>query len=317
MKIVILDGGTTNPGDISWEPIEKLGEVTAYDSTPEELVIERAKDAEAIIMNRIVMSRSVMEQLPKLKYIGALATGFNTIDTVAAKEMGITVCNVPFYCVETVAQLAFALLLALCNRVETHSEVTRGGGWNESIRMSHTSRPIFELYGKTLGIVGYGNIGKTVANLGRALGMKILVYSKNKKQLPDGDRQVSLQELFRDSDVISLHCALNDETRGLVDKKLLSSMKKTALIINTARGAVINEADLAEALNKGTIAGAGLDVMTKEPPEEDNPLLTAKNCIMTPHIAWASKDARARLVDIVADNLYQYTQGRIQNCVNP
>ena len=317
MKIVILDGGTTNPGDISWEPIEKLGDVTAYDSTPEELVIERAKDADAIIMNRIVMSRSVMEQLPKLKYIGALATGFNTIDTIAAKEMGITVCNVPFYCVETVAQLAFALLLALCNRVETHSEVTRGGGWNESIKMSHTSHPIFELYGKTLGIVGYGNIGRTVANLGRALGMKILVYSRNKKELPAGDRQVSIEELFRESDVVSLHCALNDETRGLVDKKLLSSMKKTALIINTARGAVINEADLAEALNNGTIAGAGLDVMTKEPPEADNPLLTAKNCIMTPHIAWASKDARARLVDIVADNLYQYTQGRTQNCVNP
>lgn len=317
MKIVILDGGTTNPGDISWAPIEALGEVTAYDSTPEELVVERAKDAEAVIMNRIVMSRNVMEQLPKLKYIGALATGFNTIDTVAAKEMGITVCNVPFYCVETVAQLAFALLLALCNRVETHSEVTRAGGWNESIRMSHTSHPIFELYGKTLGIVGYGNIGKTVANLGRALGMKVLVYSKNKKELPEGDRQVSLQELFRESDVVSLHCALNDETRGLVDMKLLSTMKPTALLINTARGAVINEADLAEALNKGIIAGAGLDVMTKEPPEEDNPLLSAKNCIMTPHIAWASKDARARLVNIVADNLYKYTQGQTQNCVNP
>ncbi len=316
MKIVILDGGTTNPGDISWEPIEKLGEVTAYDSTPAELVIERAKDAEAVIMNRIVMSREVMEQLPKLKYIGTLATGFNTIDTVAAKEMGITVCNVPFYCVETVAQLAFALLLALCNQVETHSAVTRAGGWEESIKMSYSTHPIFELVGKTLGIVGYGNIGRTVANLGRALGMKVLVYSRSKKELPEGDLQVDLPTLFAESDVVSLHCALNDETRGMVDRKLLRTMKKTAFIINTARGALINEQDLADILNEGLIAGAGLDVMTKEPPEEDNPLLTAKNCIMTPHIGWASKDARSRLVEIVAENLLKFTEGKTQNCVN-
>lgn len=316
MNIVILDGGTTNPGDISWEPLEKLGMITSYDTTPAELVQERAADADAVIMNRIVMSREVMKSLPKLRFIGALATGYNTIDVNAARELGICVCNVPSYCVETVAQMAFALLLTLCNHIKEHSDEVRKGNWNKSIEMSYSSHPIFELYGKTLGIVGFGNIGRTVAALGRSLGMKILVYNRTAREMPEGCRQAELEEVLKESDVLSLHCALTPDTAKLIDKKALSLMKPTALLINTARGGVIDEAALAEALNEGIIAGAGLDVMTKEPPEEDNPLLTAKNCIITPHIAWASKDARARLVKIVAENLKGYLEGRPQNVVS-
>ena len=220
MKITILDGGTTNPGDVSWDAITAIGDTEIYDNTPRDLVVQRGKNADALIMNRIVMTREIMESLPNLKYIGTLSTGYNTIDLNAASQLGITVCNVPLYCAPTVAQQAFALLLELCNHVSAHSDAVKENRWDESIKMSYTTHPIFELHGKTLGILGYGNIGKTVADLGRALGMKILVYSKNKKSLAEGDRFVTLDELFRESDVISIHCALNDETRNLVDKKL-------------------------------------------------------------------------------------------------
>ena len=310
MKIVILDGGTTNPGDVSWAPLTAIGEVTAYDSTPAELVIERAKDAEAVIMNRIVMSRAVMDALPKLRYIGALATGYNTIDVEAAREKGITVCNVPFYCVETVAQQTFALLLELCNHTGAISAVTRAGGWNDAITMSHSSHALFELYGKTLGIFGFGNIGQTVAKLGLALGMHVIVNSRTKRALPEGCTWVDFETLFRTADVVSLHCPLNDGTRGLVHADVLAWMKPTAFLINTARGAVLDEHALADALNSGRIAGAGLDVLIDEPPKADNPLLTAKNCILTPHIGWASRDARLRLIRIVADNLQAFLDGR-------
>ena len=316
LNIVILDGGTTNPGDVSWAPLEAIGHVTAYDNTPAELVIERAKDADAVIMNRIVMSRTVMEALPKLRFIGALATGFNTIDVVAAREKGITVCNVPFYCVETVAQQAFALLLELCNHTAAISAQTPTGGWNDGIRMSYTTHSLFELYGKTLGIFGFGNIGRTVANLGLALGMKVIVNSRTKKELPDGCTWVDFETLFREADVVSLHCPLNDATRGIVSREVLSMMKPTALLINTARGAVLDEAALADALNHDRLAGAGLDVMIDEPPKADNPLLSAKNCIITPHIAWASRDARLRLIQIVADNLQAFLDGHPQNVVS-
>ena len=316
MNIVILDGKTTNPGDITWEPLEALGSVTYYDNTPAELVTERAKNADAIIMNRIVMSREVMKSLPKLRYIGALATGYNTIDTKAATELGITVTNIPFYCVETVAQLAFSLILRLCGHVTELSDTVRSGGWDDAIEMSWKTLPIFELYGKTLGIVGFGNIGRTVAALGRALGMNILVFNRTPREMPEGYRRTNIEEVFSQSDVVSIHCALTDDTRGLVDRKLLSLMKPTAFLINTSRGAVINEQHLADALNSGLIAGAGLDVMIKEPPECDNPLLSAKNCVITPHIAWASRDARQRLVKIVADNLRSYLEGNTVNSVN-
>ena len=310
MKIVILDGGTTNPGDVSWAPLTAIGEVTAYDSTPAELVIERAKDAEAVIMNRIVMSRAVMDALPKLRYIGALATGYNTIDVEAAREKGITVCNVPFYCVETVAQQTFALLLELCSHTGAISAVTRAGGWNDAITMSHSSHALFELYGKTLGIFGFGNIGQTVAKLGLALGMHVIVNSRTKRALPEGCTWVDFETLFRTADVVSLHCPLNDGTRGIVHADVLAWMKPTAFLINTARGAVLDEHALADALNSGRIAGAGLDVLIDEPPKADNPLLTARNCILTPHIGWASRDARLRLIRIVADNLQAFLDGR-------
>lgn len=310
MKIVILDGGTTNPGDVSWAPLAAIGEVTAYDSTPAELVIERAKDAEAVIMNRIVMSRAVMDALPKLRYIGALATGYNTIDVEAAREKGITVCNVPFYCVETVAQQTFALLLELCNHTGAISAATRAGGWNDAITMSHSSHVLFELYGKTLGIFGFGNIGQTVAKLGLALGMHVIVNGRTKRALPEGCTWVDFETLFRTADVVSLHCPLNDGTRGIVHADVLAWMKPTAFLINTARGAVLDERALADALNSGRIAGAGLDVLIDEPPKADNPLLTARNCILTPHIGWASRDARLRLIRIVADNLQAFLDGR-------
>lgn len=316
MKIVILDGGTTNPGDVSWAPLAAIGEVTAYDSTPAELVIERAKDAEAVIMNRIVMSRAVMDALPKLRYIGALATGYNTIDVEAAREKGITVCNVPFYCVETVAQQTFALLLELCNHTGAISAATRAGGWNDAITMSHSSHAMFELYGKTLGIFGFGNIGQTVAKLGLALGMHVIVNSRTKRALPEGCTWVDFETLFRTADVVSLHCPLNDGTRGIVNAEVLSWMKPTAFLINTARGAVLDEHALADALNSGRIAGAGLDVLIDEPPKADNPLLTARNCILTPHIGWASRDARLRLIRIVADNLQAFLDGRPAHVVS-
>ena len=314
-NIVILDGGTTNPGDISFEPIEALGNVIFYEDTPKELVYERSKDADAIIINRIVVTKELLLSLPRLKYIGLFATGFNLVDTKAAHELGVTVCNVPFYCVGTVAQQAFALLLELCNHIKTHSDEIKNGGYQNSIEMSHSTHPIFELYGKTLGIVGYGNIGKTVAALGKALSMNILVYSKHEKKLEDGEKQVSLEELFSKSDVISLHCALNDETKELVNERLLSLVKPTALLINTARGGLIDEQALANALNSGKIGGAGLDVLAKEPPEEDCPLFTAKNTVLTPHIGWSSRDARIRLVKCVADNLSAWKKGKPINTV--
>ena len=310
MKIVILDGGTTNPGDVSWAPIEAIGDVTAYDATPASLVVERARDAEAVIMNRIVMSREVMDALPKLRYIGTLATGYNTIDVVAAREKGVTVCNVPFYCVETVTQQTFALLLELCNHTGAISDVTRAGGWNDGITMSYTSHALFELHGKTLGIFGFGNIGQAVAKLGLALGMHVIVHSRTKRALPEDCEWVDFETLFRTADVVSLHCPLNDGTRGIVNAEVLAWMKPTALLLNTARGAVLDEAALADALNRGQIAGAGLDVLIEEPPKSDNPLLTAKNCVLTPHIAWASRDARLRLIRVVADNLRAFLDGK-------
>ncbi len=316
MNIVVLDGGTTNPGDVSWAPLEALGDVTVYGETPAANVVERAKDADAILVNRIVLSRAVLDALPKLRYIGTLATGFNTIDVRAAREKGIVVCNVPLYCVETVAQLTFALLLHLCNHVQTLSDTTRAGGWNDAIRATHTTLPILELSGKALGIVGFGHIGRTVAQLGRTLGMRVLVYSRTRRELPAGYTWCDFETLFATADVVSLHCPLNDETRGMVSADVLAHMKPTALLLNTARGALVDEIALADALNRGQIAGAGLDVMVEEPPRPDHPLLTARNCVLTPHIAWASRDARLRLIQTVANNLRAFLEGHPVNVVS-
>lgn len=316
MDIVVLDGGTTNPGDLSWAPLEALGRVTVYDSTPADCVVKRAQDAEALIVNRIVLNRAVLDALPKLRYIGTLATGYNTIDVRAAREKGVTVCNVPLYCVETVAQLTLALLLALCNRVEHLSAVTRSGGWNDAVEATHTTAPILELSGKTLGILGFGNIGRAVAQLGLALGMRVLVHSRTQRALPTGCTWCGFETLFETADVVSLHCPLTDETRGIVGASVLARMKPTALLINTARGALVDENALADALNSGRLAGAGLDVMAEEPPRADHPLLTAKNCLITPHIAWASREARLRLIDAVAGNLRAFLAGQPVNVVS-
>lgn len=316
MDIVVLDGGTTNPGDLSWAPLEALGRVTVYDSTPADCVVKRAQDAEALIVNRIVLNRAVLDALPKLRYIGTLATGYNTIDVRAAREKGVTVCNVPLYCVETVAQLTLALLLALCNRVEHLSAVTRSGGWNDAVEATHTTAPILELSGKTLGILGFGNIGRAVAQLGLALGMRVLVHSRTQRALPAGCTWCGFETLFETADVVSLHCPLTDETRGIVGASVLARMKPTALLINTARGALVDENALADALNSGRLAGAGLDVMAEEPPRADHPLLTAKNCLITPHIAWASREARLRLIDAVAGNLRAFLAGQPVNVVS-
>lgn len=316
MDIVVLDGGTTNPGDLSWAPLEALGRVTVYDSTPADCVVKRARDAEALIVNRIVLNRAVLDALPKLRYIGTLATGYNTIDVRAAREKGVTVCNVPLYCVETVAQLTLALLLALCCRVEQLSAVTRSGGWNDAVEATHTTAPILELSGKTLGILGFGNIGRAVAQLGLALGMRVLVHSRTQRALPAGCTWCGFETLFETADVVSLHCPLTDETRGIVGASVLARMKPTALLINTARGALVDENALADALNSGRLAGAGLDVMAEEPPRPDHPLLTAKNCLITPHIAWASREARLRLIDAVAGNLRAFLAGRPVNVVS-
>ena len=316
MDIVVLDGGTTNPGDLSWAPLEALGRVTVYDSTPADCVVKRAQDAEALIVNRIVLNRAVLDALPKLRYIGTLATGYNTIDVRAAREKGVTVCNVPLYCVETVAQLTLALLLALCNRVEHLSAVTRSGGWNDAVEATHTTAPILELSGKTLGILGFGNIGRAVAQLGLALGMRVLAHSRTQRALPTGCTWCSFETLFETADVVSLHCPLTDETRGIVGASVLARMKPTALLVNTARGALVDENALADALNSGRLAGAGLDVMAEEPPRADHPLLTAKNCLITPHIAWASREARLRLIDAVAGNLRAFLAGQPVNVVS-
>ncbi len=316
MDIVVLDGGTTNPGDLSWAPLEALGRVTVYDSTPADCVVKRAQDAEALIVNRIVLNRAVLDALPKLRYIGTLATGYNTIDVRAAREKGVTVCNVPLYCVETVAQLTLALLLALCCRVEQLSAVTRSGGWNDAVEATHTTAPILELSGKTLGILGFGNIGRAVAQLGLALGMRVLVHSRTQRALPAGCTWCGFETLFETADVVSLHCPLTDETRGIVGASVLARMKPTALLINTARGALVDENALADALNSGRLAGAGLDVMAEEPPRPDHPLLTAKNCLITPHIAWASREARLRLIDAVAGNLRAFLAGQPVNVVS-
>lgn len=316
MKIVILDGGTTNPGDISWQELQALGDLTVYDSTPQEQVIDRCRDAEAVIVNRLAFDRSTLEQLPKLRLIGMLATGYNSIDTEAARELGVTVCNVPGYCGDTVAQQAITLLLCLCGNVHRYSETVRSGHWQEAVAMNYGECPLYELSGKTLGIVGYGSIGKKVAEIGRALGMKVLLYSRTRKEAPEDWRWASLEELFAESDAISLHCPLSPETRGLVGKELLSRMKPTAFLINTSRGPVINSQALADALNAGQLAGAGIDVMEQEPPRVDDPLLTAKNCVITPHIAWASKEARERLISAVAANLKAFQEGTPRNVVN-
>jgi glycerate dehydrogenase len=317
MKIVVLDGYTLNPGDLGWEAFQALGDFETHDRTPPALTIERARDAEILLTNKTVLGRSEIAALPRLRYLGVLATGYNVVDVEAARERGIPVCNVPEYGTANVAQAVFALLLELTNRDGHHAQTVREGRWTTSADFCYWDFPLVELSGLTLGIVGYGRIGRAVGRIGRAFGMKVLaVDRRGEKTGEEGVRFTDLDTMFRESDVLSLHCPLTPETKGLINAARLAQMKPTAFLINTARGGLVNEADLADALNHGRLAGAGLDVLSVEPPPADNPLLRAKNCIITPHIAWATRNARARLMNVAADNLRAWLRGQPQNVVN-
>ncbi|MCD6518611.1 MAG: D-2-hydroxyacid dehydrogenase [Anaerolineae bacterium] len=317
MKIVVLDGYTLNPGDLSWDELKALGECEIYDRTPPELTVERAKDAEIVLTNKVVIDRQVLDQLPKLKYIGVLATGYNIIDVEAARERGIPVTNVPTYGTLSVAQMTFAHILNLTQHVCEHAQAVRDGAWTRAKDWCFWNFPLIELAGLTMGIIGFGRIGRAVAKLAQAFGMKVIAYDAYVKESPIPDvEMVDLDTLFKESDIVSCHCPLTPETQGLVNRERLRQMKKTAFLINTSRGPVVDNKALAEALNAGEIAGAGLDVLEVEPPTPDNPLLTAKNCYITPHISWATKSARARLMKTAVENVKAFLEGKPQNVVN-
>lgn len=318
MKIVVLEGYVVNPGDLSYDKLKALGDVTIYDRTPKDKVIEYSKEADILLINKTVLGKDELEQLPKLKYIGVMATGYNVVDIKAAKDLGIVVTNIPNYSTKSVSQLTFAFILELCHHAQEHSEAVRNGAWSSSKDFSFWNYPLTELDGKTLGIIGFGSIGRQVADIAEAFGLKVIAYSRTRKDESGRKnfRWVTLDELFKQSDIVSLHCPLFPETKGIINIDNLKKMKSSAFLINTGRGPLIAEEDLAYALNNGIIAGAGLDVLSKEPPAIDNPLLSAKNCIITPHIAWASKEARERLLDISINNVKAFIKGFAENVVS-
>lgn len=318
MKITVLDGFSTNPGDLSWDALEKLGELTVYDRTAPAQVVERSRGSDLLLTNKTVITAADIAALPEVKYIGILATGFNVVDIDAARAAGITVTNIPAYSTMSVMQMVYAHLLTITNRVEHYTAEIRRGKWSASPDFCYMDFTHHELAGKRMGIVGYGHIGSAVAAVALALGMVPYIYtSKPADALPQGmEKAPSLDAVFSDSDVVSLHCPLNEETRNLVNRERLSLMKPTAILINTSRGLLVDEDALAEALNAGTIYAAGLDVMPQEPPRADSPLLTARNCFITPHMAWGTFEARKRLIQIAADNLRAYLAGHPVNVVN-
>lgn len=315
MKIVILEAATVSKNDVSFEEIYRLGEVREYPLTPVDKIVEYVGDAEAVLCNKMPFTAEVLEACPNLKYIGLCATGYNNIDVAAATRLGITVCNAPAYSNAAVAQQVFSFILRYTNRTSAYNRFVHNGGWIRSETFSAFEYPITELAGKTLGIIGYGRIGRQVAKIAHAFDMNVIVNTRTAKQ-DSSVKFVGLKELLAKSDIITLHCPLTDETNGLIDLDALKLCKPSAIIINTSRGAVINEADLAYALENDIIAGAGLDVLCEEPMSADNPLLNAKNCIITPHIAWAPIDTRKRLITIVADNLSAFINGKPINTVN-
>jgi glycerate dehydrogenase len=315
MKIVILDGYTENPGDLSWDPIGRYGELTVYDRTPADEITSRIRDAEAIFTNKTLITREILQSAPNLRYIGVLATGYNVVDIEAAKEKGVIVTNIPAYSTPSVAQHTIALLLELCHRIGHHSDTVAEGRWQNSTEWCYWDYPLIELEGKTLGLLGFGRIASAVADIARAMGMRIIAHRRN----PDpreGVRYVSSDTLFAEADVLSLHCPLTEDTKGIIRKDNICKMKDGAMIINTARGSLIEDGDLADALKSGKIAGAALDVLTQEPPRDGNPLIGIKNCIITPHMAWAPKESRARLMDIAAANLAAFIAGSPVHVVN-
>lgn len=317
-KIVVLDGYTLNPGDLTWDGFKKFGEIEVHDRTPAEKVVERAKGAQFVLTNKTPLSGEALKQLPDLRYIGVLATGYNIVDVEAAKQRKIPVSNIPTYGTASVAQHAFALILELALQVKLHSDAVRAGEWSNCKDWCFWKTPLVELEGKTLGVIGFGRIGRRVAGVGHALGMKIIANDLVQKNPPpyDGFRWGNIDQVLAESDVVTLHCLLTAETEGMIDAKRLRTMKRSAFLINASRGPLIVDKDLADALNEGVIAGAGLDVLSVEPPKPDNPLLKAKNCILTPHIAWASKEARGRLMNMAVENLEAFVKGRPQNVVN-
>ncbi|MEG2420831.1 MAG: D-2-hydroxyacid dehydrogenase [Oscillospiraceae bacterium] len=317
MKIVVLDGYTENPGDLSWAGLEALGSVTVYDRTEPEKILSRIGDADTVLLNKTPITAATLACCPQLKYIGVLATGYNVVDTSAAKAQGVVVCNIPTYGTTAVAQFVFALLLELCHHVGDHGHSTQSGRWAACPDFCYWDTPLVELAGKTMGFIGFGRIGQNAAQIAKAFGMEILAYDAYEN---DSGRAlgtyVTLDELLARSHVVSLHCPLFPETTGLINRTSIAKMRDGAMLINTSRGPLIVDEDLAEALNSGKLAGAGLDVLSAEPPQAENPLLTAQNCIVTPHIAWAPRESRSRLMDIAVDNVRHFAAGAPINVVN-
>lgn len=317
MKIVVLDGHALNPGDLSWSGFEKFGDVIVHERTSPDKFLERAKDADVLFTNKTPIREEFINQLPALKFIGVLATGYNIIDIEAANRKGIVVSNIPDYGSYSVAQLTFALLLELCHHVQRHSDSVHEGAWAASKDWTYWNYPLVELYGKTIGIVGFGSIGRKVGDMATAFGMNVLGTARTHSDQSHRKnfRWVDVPELLEQSDVVSIHCPLTPQTNGMINTKTLERMKESAFLLNTSRGPIVVDADLSDALDRGVIAGAGIDVLSIEPPRKDNPLFKAKNCIITPHIAWATKEARTRLMGMAVDNLRAFAEGRPTNVV--
>ena len=320
MKIVVLDGYTLNPGDISWAELEKLGEVIVFDRTEytADAIVKNIANAEIVFTNKTPIDKEVLDKVPNVKYIGVLATGFNVVDVKAAKSKNIIVTNIPDYSSKAVAQFTMALLLELCHNVGLHNVSVRNGNWVKSDDFCYWNKPLIELAGKTLGLIGFGKIGKATAKLAQAFGLKILVYTRTVDASLENDNLhfVPLDDLLQNSDFISLHCPLTEETKGIIDASTIAKMKQSAMLINTSRGPLVNEQDLADALSNNKITAAAVDVVSEEPMKANNPLLTAKNCIITPHIAWAPKEARIRLMQIAVNNLDSFLNEEPINAVN-
>lgn len=318
LNAVILDGYTENPGDLSWDCIEALTNLTVYDRTPKEAVVERSKAADILIVNKVALTRDIIEQLPKLKFVSTLATGYNQIDGPALKERGIPLSNIPAYSTNAVAQMVFAYILESVNHVGEYTTSVKNGDWSDCKDFCYWNKPVYELDGKTLGIIGFGKIGRRVSEIASAFGMKILVYT------PSGKKEAAPEIVFTDmdtvlenSDFITVHCPLTDKTEGLINTQFISKLKKGACVINTARGAVANEGDVASALKNGLLSCYCADVLSTEPPSKDNPLLSAPNCFLTPHIAWAAYETRLRLMGILEGNIKAFLNGNPINVVNP
>lgn len=316
MNIVILDGYALNPGDLSYDCLRQFGQLTVYDRTAPEQLIERAADADAILTNKVVLGEQEFAQLPRLRYIGVQATGYNVVDVEAARRHGITVTNIPAYSTDSVAQMAMAHLLNITQGVGYYARENRAGRWGNNPDFCYWDNPLIELASKQMGIVGFGRTGSAVARLAQAFGMKVATYtSKSQEELPEGVKKLPLEELFASSDVVSLHCPLAPTTECLVNADRLALMKPTGILINTARGPIVDEQALADSLNSGALYAAGIDVLCEEPPRQDSPLLAARNCFVTPHIAWATLEARTRLLQICQDNLRAFIAGHPQNVV--